>query len=159
MDIHAPYRTSEVEVLKECNLSSTDEVERGGYVSPDKKIETFLQTGQLLQNYHAGGDDYEMQGDESDFEADTEEYRDELTNDAETYDEEPLPQFMDKLTAVETLDEADKRLENATKQKRRDKTRESENDASKAFLDGLESKIVSGIQKGIKAEKDETTTT
>lgn len=134
-----PYRTKSKEITSECGLSRVDNVERGGYVSPDKKIETYIQTGMLLQNMHPSGDSYELQGTETDLEADSEEYRDELTADAESFDEQPLPQFVDKLSASEILSEADRALENASKAKGDDKSSKNADDASKRVSEAIES--------------------
>lgn len=153
MKIVAPYSSCEVEVIKECGLSSVDSVERAGYVSPDKKIETFLESGQLLQNMRAGGDSYEIEGTETELEPDSSEYIDELTKDAENYDEEVMPQHFDKMDAMEILDSADKKAEIASKKRKGDKTPKSEKDAFTARLDGLEDKIVGAIDKGFNKTK------
>lgn len=86
-----------------------DEVERGGYVSPDKKIQSFLQTGSVPTT--SGGSDFELQSEEVDMESSSDEYIELLHNEAESFDEEVMPQFIDKLSAVEVLDKADKKLD------------------------------------------------
>ena len=85
MKITAPYFVTEESVHV---YDTHDMVEREGYVPADKKIDTFIQTGMLLQNMQIGGPDYEIQGEESDFEADSLEFRDELTKDAENFDQQ-----------------------------------------------------------------------
>lgn len=141
-----PYATAEVDIIKECGLDNHDSVERAGYVSPDKKIEAFLETGQLLQNYRAGGEDYEIQGEETDLEADSPEYVEELTKEAENFDNEVMPQFMDKLTANEILADADKSLENASKARKSVKTQPSANEASERLIEAL-NKVSDGLQR------------
>ena len=119
-----------------------DMVERDGYVPNDKKIDTFIQTGMVLSSMHMGGDEYELQGAESDFEADTPEFREELTKDAESYDNPPLEQYMDKITAEETLATAELALKGRENQKKGGKRVSSETDTKeivKAIKDGFSS--------------------
>lgn len=134
-----PYKSKDKKVYSEVGLSRIDNVERGGYVSPEKKIETYISTGMLLQNMHPSGDNYEIQGTETDLEADSEEYREELTSDAESFDEQPLPQFVDKLSASEILSEADRALENASKAQVDDKSSQKANEASERVSEAIES--------------------
>lgn len=83
-----------------------DEVERQGYVSPDKKIQSFLQNGTVPAT--SGGSDYELQQEELECEIDSDEYIETLTREAENFDKPLMPQFVDKLSASEILNEADK---------------------------------------------------
>lgn len=111
MTIVSPYRSGDVEILIECNLSQEDKVERSGYIRPEVKIKSYLETGQLLQNYRPGGAEYDIQGEETDLDEDSPEFADELTEDAENFTQSPLPQFIDKMSAVETLNEFEQTFE------------------------------------------------
>lgn len=135
MRIVAPYFVTEEAVH---TYDTHDKVEREGYVSNEKKIDTFIQTGLVLQNMSiTGGPEYEIQGGESDFEPDSPEYLEELTKDAENYNEKPLEQYMDKITAEEILSDADKTIETEKRTKKNKKKEVS-----------FEDSIVSAITKG-----------
>ena len=109
VSILAPYRSGEVDVIKECDLSALDRVERGGYVPNEVRIQKFIDSGLVLFGQSAQGTgEYEIPGGESDYEADSDEYRDELEDEAENYNEAPLMQYIDKITAEEVLDNAEK---------------------------------------------------
>lgn len=120
ISIVSRYRSEDVyESIKD----KSDLVERSGYVSPDKKIESFIESGQLLQNYRASGSDYELQSEELEMDSDSDEYVEYLTNESENYSEQLMPQFIDKISANEILNEADKKidvLKNAPKPKKSD---------------------------------------
>lgn len=120
ISIVSRYRSKDIyESIKD----KTDLVERSGYVSPDKKIESFIESGQLLQNYRASGSDYELQSEELEMDSDSDEYVEYLTNESENYSEQVMPQFIDKISANEILNEADKKidvLKNAPKPKKSD---------------------------------------
>lgn len=134
MKIVAPYFVTEEAVH---GYNPHDKVEREGYVPNDKKVQTFIETGLLMQNMRLGGEEYEIQGEESDFEADSLEFRDELTRDAENFNQQPLNQFMDKITAEEILSDADKTIEikkRTSKNKKKDVS--------------FEDSVVSAITKG-----------
>lgn len=103
MNIVPPYVSNELDIHYEPASSALDKVERSGFVPPEKKIESFVNSGTLLQNYRAGGDSFELEGGESEFEEDSPEYREELTNDAENFDSPVLPQYMDVLSASEKM--------------------------------------------------------
>lgn len=148
MELYAPYRNCEVEVMKECGLSRFDNVERAGYIRPEDRIKTFIETGQLLQSSALGGE-YDIQGTETDSEPDSPEYVEELEKEAEDFNEAPLAQYMDKLTASEILAEADRELSNASKSVERDKTRKTEKDASKEFLEALKKEVSAGVSEAI----------
>lgn len=137
MTIVNPYRTCDVDIIKECGHSRIDNVERAGYVSPDKKIQTFIESGQLLQNYRTGGDEYELQGEETELDPDSPDYAEELTSDAEKLGE-PLPQFLDKISAMETLDNAEKSLEKADKASNNDKSLKDAEKANSRLSDAIE---------------------
>lgn len=149
MNIVAPYRSSEVEVIRECNLSRTDKVERSGYIRPEDRIKTFIETGVMLQSSRGADSEYDIPGNETDAEPDSVEYVEELERDAENFKEAPLAQFIDKMEACEVLAQADLALSEASNSSKRDKTRKDEKDASKEFLDGLETKIVEGIKTAL----------
>lgn len=108
MSIIAPYRSTEESICYDVITDNTDVVERSGYISPDKKIESFIESGQLLQNYRTSGEEFDVQGGETDAEPDSQEYVDELTHDAENYDGPMMPQFIDTLSAVEKVDDIEK---------------------------------------------------
>lgn len=144
VSIIAPYRSGEVEIIKECDLSALDRVERGGYVPNEVRIQKFIDSGMVLFGANGqGAGEYEILGSESDFEADSEEYRDELEAEAENYKEAPLMQYMDKITAEEVLDNAEKALrasEEAKKDTKHDRATEQANEtASRAVKEVLES--------------------
>lgn len=147
MNIVAPYRTAEIEIMKECNLSRIDKVERSGYIRPEDRIETFIQTGMMLQEFHGNPSEFDLQGTETENEPDSREYVEELEEDAEKFEASPLLQHFDKIDACEILQNGENELKNAQIESKRDKTRKDEKDVSKAFLDGLEEKIISGITK------------
>lgn len=120
ISIVSRYRSEDV---YESIQDKTDLVERSGYVSPDKKIEAFIESGQLLQNYRASGSDYELQSEELEMDSDSDEYVEYLTNESENYSDQVMPQFIDKISANEILNEADKKidvLKNAPKPKKSD---------------------------------------
>lgn len=138
MNIVPPYVSCEIEVMKECNLDKHDKVERDGYRPPSEKVDDFIKTGNILALSRYTDGDAELPSEESEFEPDSEEYREELTKDAEEFDEAPLAQYVDKISAQEILDEADKKIEASEKlSKKRKKVSQSP-----------EAKIVDAIQKG-----------
>lgn len=134
MKITAPYFVTE-EAVHTYDIHDT--VEREGYVPNDKKIDTFIETGMLMSNMRLGGEEYEIQGEESEFEADSPEFRDELTADAENFSERPLEQYMDKITANEILHDADLKQEYAEKAPKKKKEPKIEDSVVKAITDGF----------------------
>ena len=134
MKIKAPYFFTEENVVLH---DFHDKVERDGYVPNDKKIEIFLASGLVTQNMSRGGSEYEIQGGESDFEPDSPEFLEELTKDAENYNERPLEQYMDKITAEEVLSDAELTIETEKRTKKNKKKEVS-----------FEDSIVSAITKG-----------
>lgn len=129
MRIIAPYCSSEIGVIKECGLSQVDSVERSGFVPNEEKISTFIESGMILMNQRQGIGEYEIQGGESDFDPDSVEYRDELTREAEEFDQQPLLQSIDKIEAEEILDNAEKQIvakKRAREKRVRDKSNEIE---------------------------------
>lgn len=151
MTIHAIYASESDDVVFEHIEDTHDNVERSGYVSPDKKIRSFIESGQLLQNYRASGDDYELQGEETELEPDSEEYRDELTKDAEKFDEDIMPQHLDKLSASEILDNADKEIKRASVKPKKQK------ETSDKILEALD-KINSTLETSQVADSSESAT-
>lgn len=107
--------SNEVEVIRECGLSTLDKVERSGYRPNCEKIADFLATGNIQNLSRASDTDAELPSEESEFEPDSEEYREELTKDAEEFDAPPLLQHFDKIDACEILNEADKAIEEREK--------------------------------------------
>lgn len=148
MKIYAPYASCEVEVVKECGHSTIDKVERGGYRPNSEKIDDFISTGNIVSLSRSQDSEAELPSEESEFEPDSEEYRDELTKDAENFDEEPLPQFMDKLTAEEILDNSDKLL------KEREKLASEKKLARKDKKKSDADKIVEAIERGFKNQAE-----
>lgn len=124
-----PTVSSEIEVIKECGLDKHDRVERDGYRPNSDKIADFIATGNILNLSRASDAEAELPAEESDFEPDSEEYREELTRDAEEFDEVPLLQHFDKIDACEILDEADKKVEEREKLRKKTKvSRKTEKD-------------------------------
>lgn len=136
MKIVAPYFVTDESVHE---YDTHDKVEREGYVPNDKKIDSFINTGMLMQNMRIGGEDYEIQGGESDFEADSIEFRNELTQDAENFAEQPLSQFLDKITAEEILADSENALKEREKTSKEKKLSRKKSDAEK---------IISSLDKG-----------
>lgn len=142
ISIVPPYVTDRKEIRLECNLDDTDVVERSGYVSPDKKIQSFIESGTLLQGIRTSGEEYDVQGGETDAESDSPEYVEELTQDAENYDGECMPQFIDKLSANDYVDnklkesEAHSLAEDSDVQERKKAKQER-----KEFIDELSTSI------------------
>lgn len=130
--------------------SKIDSVERSGYVPNDKKVEAFLSNGSVSGLSSAG--EYEIEEEESDFEADSHEYLEELEKDATKFIEEnePLSQFMDKITAVEILSEADKKIESEKR------TRASKKQASASKEDSIVKAITEGFDRLEKKTKTES---
>lgn len=130
--------------------SKIDSVERSGYVPNDKKVESFMQTGSI-SSLSSGGE-YEIDEEESDFEADSPEYLEELEKDATKFIEnnEPLSQFMDKITAVEILNDADKKIESEKR------TRASKKQASASKEDSIIKAITEGFNRVEKKNKTES---
>lgn len=95
------------------NLPTTDLVERGGYVSPDVRIKQFMDNGNVLPS--SGGSGYEIPGVETDLDPSSDEYVDELHSDAENFKEEVMPQFIDKISAVEVVKRVENDLEMSSK--------------------------------------------
>ena len=100
---------------KKHTYSSTDKVERSGYVPNDKKIDTFISSGLMLMDFHANNSEYDLPESESEYESDSKEYLEELTSDAEKFDSPPLAQFVDKISANEILDDGEKLLKESEK--------------------------------------------
>lgn len=124
-----PTVTAEISVIRECGLDTHDKVERSGYRPNCEKVEEFLKTGNMLNLSRASDSEAELPAEESDFEPDSEEYREELTRDAEEFDEVPLLQHFDKIDACEILDEADKQVEEREKLSKKPKvSRKTEKD-------------------------------
>lgn len=107
--------TAEIDVIKEVGHDTHDKVERDGYRPNSEKIADFISTGNILNLSRASDADAELPAEESDFEPDSEEFREELTKDAENFDEVPLLQHFDKIDACEILDEVDKKVEEREK--------------------------------------------
>lgn len=130
--------------------SKIDSVERSGYVPNDKKVEAFMQTGSI-SSLSSGGE-YEIEEEESEFESDSPEYLEELEKDATKFMEEnePLSQFMDKITAVEILSEADKKIESEKR------TRASKKQASASKEDSIIKAITEGFDRVEKKHKTES---
>lgn len=150
MSIVPPYVTKDEKVRLDIVKDATDVVERSGYVSPDKKIQSFIESGSLLQNIRTSGEEYDVQGGETDNEADSQEYVEELTKDAENYDGEVLPQFISTIEAVEKLDNIEKdssaqSLANSSEVAERKKAKQ----AQKEFIEELSTSIA---EKGKKNE-------
>lgn len=126
ISIIPPYVSDSDEIRLDIITDEIDVVERSGYISPDKKIQEFINSGTILQNYRTGGEEYDMQGSETENEPDSVEYVEELTQDAENYTEEPLPQFVDVLSAVEKVDNIEKQFrqsELATESEKKERTK------------------------------------
>lgn len=151
ISIVSPYKTADVEICQECNLSGIDEVERSGFVSPDKKIQEYIRSGMVLQSIRTGGEEFDVQGGETDAEPNSPEFYDELTADAENYDGSPMPQFIDKISALETVDNAEKTF-TANEAERNSETskRKSEADKQKKYIDEMTTSLASKINKGEK---------
>lgn len=142
ISIVPPYVTDDISIRHECGLDDTDVVERSGYVSPDRKIKTYIDSGILLQAIRTSGDEYDVQGGETEAEADSPEYRDELTEDAEKYDGEVMPQFIDKLSANEYVDNRYKESEARSLADDRDvQERKKAKQDRKEFIDELSTSI------------------
>lgn len=123
--------------------SKIDRVERAGFVPNDKKIEQFIQSGVVGFDRHGGGE-YEIQESESDFEEDSPEFLEELTKQAEDFDNPPLAQHMDKLTAEEILSDAEKTMESRKREPKKSKNG-----------DTFEDSVVKAITKGFDVLKTE----
>lgn len=123
--------------------SKIDRVERAGFVPNDKKIEQFIQSGVVGFDRHGGGE-YEIQESESDFEEDSPEFLEELTKQAEDFDELPLAQHMDKLTAEEILSDTEKTMESQKREPKKSKNG-----------DTFEDSVVKAITKGFDVLKTE----
>lgn len=124
--------------------SKIDRVERGGFVPNDKKIEQFIQSGVVGFDRHGSGE-YEIQESESDFEEDSPEFLEELTKQAEDFDEPPLAQHMDKLTAEEILSDSEKIIESRKEEAKKPKKNASD----------FEDSVVKAITKGFDVLKTE----
>lgn len=118
------------------DYSKIDNVERAGYVANYEKIDTFINTGMLLMDYHANSSEYDIPESESDFEQDTPEYLEELTKQAEDFDSPPLMQHFDKITAEEVLDNADKVMKMSEKVDSK-KTKKSEKSDAMAIKEAI----------------------
>lgn len=153
ISILAPYRSEAKEIRQECNLSTIDVVERSGYVSPEKKIEAYVQSGSILQNIRTNGEEFDVQGGETENEPDSDEYVDELTQDAENCTDEPLPQFIDKITAVEKLESVEKTLtSNESERKASSKKRKSEQEEKEKFISDFSNSLAKAINYNKEAE-------
>lgn len=145
MNIIAPYVNYE---LDEANVyESIDKVEREGYIPNDKKIDSFVERGLVLTEMRDGVGEYELPSSESEFDEDSDEYLAELTKDAENYEEKPLLQHIDKLTAEEVLADAEKEL---SARKSRKKKTNDETSERKAFLSDLKTSVEQGLKEGLK---------
>ena len=80
MNIIAPYVSEDYSVHVEEFKDTTDKVERSGYVSPEKKIKAYLESGTVLQSIRTGGEQYEIQGEETELDEDSPEFVEELTS-------------------------------------------------------------------------------
>lgn len=150
MSIVPPYVTKSDLIRLEIVKDDTDIVERSGYVSPDKKIQAFIESGQLLQNYRTNGEEYDVQGGETDNEPDSAEYVEELTADAENYDGICMPQFVDTLTALEKVDNIEKEfLSNELASDSEIQNRKRAKKEQKEFIEDLATSIA---EKGKKSE-------
>lgn len=153
MNIVCPYKSDELD--KKNKYDTHDMVERDGFVSNERKIESFIETGMVLTEYHANASEYDIPEEESEYEQDTPEYLEELTKQAENYKETPLLQHLDKITAEEVLAEADLALERASKVN----TQKKPKDASERLIEALERNskaIAESAKKSAKAEAEPT---
>lgn len=154
ISIVPPYVTDNIKIRHEFFHDVTDLVERSGYISPDKKIQSFIDSGMILQGIRTAGEEYDVQGGETEAEADSPEYRDELTEDAENYQGECMPQFIDKISANEYVDttlknsEAKSLAEDSEVQERKKAKAER-----KEFIDELSTSITNHSKS---SEKDDT---
>ncbi|MCM1320728.1 MAG: hypothetical protein NC041_04205 [Bacteroides sp.] len=121
-----PEDVPDKETMFECVTDQTDEVERSDYVSPDKKIESFIHSGVLLQNMNASGGSYELDGSETEADPDSPAYREELERDAESLKGSPLPQHFDKIDALEVVESIEKQAEVKENNARVNETRAQE---------------------------------
>lgn len=142
--------TAEIDVIKEVGHDTHDKVERDGYRPNSEKIADFISTGNILNLSRASDADAELPSAESDFEPDSEEFREELTRDAENFDEVPLLQHFDKIDACEILDEADKKVENNERARAKNKK------ASVSKEDEIISAIKEGFERVEKTHKAES---
>lgn len=148
MNIIAPYRSDESD--KKHIYSRFDKVEREGFVSNEQKIEAFINQGMVLTEYHGTSAEYDIGEEESDFESDSPEFIDELTNQALEDSRPPLIQHLDKITALESLENAEKTIEESESRRKNKKTDVSDSE-----------KVVNAIKEGFKAvskEKNKTET-
>lgn len=136
MNIVAPYSSDELD--KKHEYSKVDHVERGGYIPNDKKIEEFISSGLALVQMRRGAGEYEIPEEESDFEEDSPEYLEELERQAEEYKEPPLMQHIDKMTAEEVLESADKALKQAELDEVEKKHQPKSKDANTRLVEALE---------------------
>lgn len=142
ISIVPPYVTDDKFVRLECGLDDTDVVERSGYVSPEKKIKSYIETGVILQGIRTSGEEYDVQGGETDAEQDSQEYVDELTEDAEKYDGECMPQFIDKISANDYVDRKEKEFQAHSLAEDSDvQERKKAKQQQKEFIDELSTSI------------------
>lgn len=151
MTILAPYRSSlkTAPELHAETLSQEDDVERAGYISAEQKIQSFMDSGTLLQNYRGNSQEFDYDGGETDADPDSPEYLEELTADSEKDDLAPLPQFNDRIELLEQAASLQKRFNEAETAKR-DKTRNAEKAEEKDFLHGLQSAVTQAVKDGLK---------
>lgn len=142
ISIVPPYVTDDKFVRLECGLDDTDVVERSGYISPDKKIMSYIETGVILQGIRTSGEEFDVQGGETDAEQDSQEYVDELTEDAEKYDGECMPQFIDKISANDYVDMKEKQIHaNSLAEDSDVQERKKAKQQQKEFIDELSTSI------------------
>lgn len=153
MDIFAPYRHEESDIKRK----TYDNVERSGYIPNEKKIESFISSGLVLTEMRRGAGQYEIEESQSDYDSDTPEYLDELTKQAEAFDEKPLSQHLDKITCEEILDEADKALQSAMKSSKRNKKASDDKEATaKAIADRVSEQITHRLTSKSETENKST---
>lgn len=155
MKILAPYRSTEKTApeLHFEKLSQDDNVERAGYVPAEKKIQSYMESGLLLQNYRGSSQEYDYEGVETDTDPDSPEYVEELGEDSEKDGLTPLPQFNDRMQLLEQATELQTRLETSTEERKREtQTRKSSSVKEKAFIETLSSSVAKGVADAIETK-------
>lgn len=148
MNIVAPYKQTLLD--SKVTYSHIDNVERAGYVSNEQKITAFINQGLVLTEFRANSSEFDIPEQESEFESDSQEFLDELTRQAEEFDEKPLLQHLDKITAEETLKDAELSLNFAQK--------EAEKQSKRSKKQSDTDKIVASIEKGFESVKEKNKT-
>lgn len=150
MQILAPYRASLKAKELHCeHLSQEDKVERTGYIPAEKKIQSYIESGLLLQNYRGNSQEYDYEGGETELDPDSPEYLEELTTDADKDSLSPLPQYNDRMELLEQADTLQKRIIDRDNAKR-DKTRNAKNAEQQEFLRNVENAVSAGVKSGLK---------